>query len=99
MPPPRRTFFSALLLAAGPFAPAPLLALGPEKSPSEYVHRSWDEETGLPHKLVYSLVQTKDGYLWLATQGGLVRFDGLNFTVFNDLNTPEITENSIRHVV
>jgi signal transduction histidine kinase/ligand-binding sensor domain-containing protein len=41
-------------------------------------------------------VQTHDGYLWLATEGGLVRFDGLKFTVFDSQNTPAIRSNNIR---
>jgi ligand-binding sensor domain-containing protein/signal transduction histidine kinase len=43
---------------------------------------SWTTEKGLPQNTVHALLQTRDGYLWLATSGGLVRFDGVTFTVF-----------------
>jgi signal transduction histidine kinase/ligand-binding sensor domain-containing protein/DNA-binding response OmpR family regulator len=44
-------------------------------------------------------MQTRDGYLWLATWGGLVRFDGVNFTTFNQQNTPLLKDNSINALV
>src|SRR5271165_587698 len=52
-----------------------------------YLIRSWQTEEGLPQNSVTALVQTRDGYLWLGTYGGLVRFDGVRFTVFDSDNT------------
>ena len=49
---------------------------------SPFVLRSWQVEDGLPHNTVNALLQTSDGYLWLATNDGLARFDGVHFTVF-----------------
>lgn len=46
------------------------------------VIRSWGTEAGLPQNTVNAMVQTRDGYLWLATRDGLARFDGVRFTVF-----------------
>lgn len=43
----------------------------------------WAIDDGLPQNSVRTIVQTRDGYLWLATLDGLVRFDGVRFTVFN----------------
>src|SRR5690606_27061164 len=40
-------------------------------------------ETGLPQNSVTAIVQTRDGYIWLGTTGGLVRFDGVAFTVID----------------
>jgi ligand-binding sensor domain-containing protein/signal transduction histidine kinase len=48
----------------------------------------WGEDRGLPQSAVIALTQTRDGYLWLGTLNGLVRFDGLQFTVFDERNTP-----------
>ena len=53
-----------------------------------YVHDMWTEEDGLGSNTVRDILKTRDGYLWLATHGGLARFDGLRFTVFNMANTP-----------
>ncbi len=47
---------------------------------TQYVHRIWQTQQGLADATVYSILQTQDGYLWLGTQGGLVRFDGVRFT-------------------
>lgn len=54
---------------------------------AQYRFDSWNTESGLPQNSVNSILQTRDGYLWLATFGGLVRFDGLRFQVFNTGNT------------
>lgn len=63
--------------------------------PAGYLHDAWTTENGLPQNDVRQLVQTRDGYLWMATFGGLVRFDGLRFTVFDTGNTPELRSNRI----
>jgi ligand-binding sensor domain-containing protein/signal transduction histidine kinase len=44
--------------------------------------QSWQKEQGLMHSPVRALTQTRDGYLWVGTDNGLVRFDGLRFTIF-----------------
>lgn len=51
-------------------------------APARFVIRSWQTESGLPQNTVNTIVQTRDGYLWLGTQAGLARFDGVRFTVF-----------------
>ena len=54
----------------------------------DFLLRSWDREDGVPDNRVEAVLQTKDGYIWLATPLGLARFDGFRFTVFNKSNTP-----------
>ncbi len=54
----------------------------------EYFTRTWSVEDGLPQNAVTAIVQTRDGYLWLGTYSGLVRFDGVHFKVFDNSNTP-----------
>lgn len=51
-----------------------------------YVVTQWGMEEGLPQSSVNDIIQTKDGYIWLATFGGLVRFDGNTFTTFDRSN-------------
>src|SRR5262245_46714586 len=50
---------------------------------------------GMPQNSVLSIAQTPDGYLWVGTYEGLARFDGADFMVFNNVNTPEIKSNFI----
>src|SRR5438876_10616929 len=52
-------------------------ALDPSKSLTQYRLDVWKEKAGLPQSVVTDIVQTRDGYIWLATEGGLVRFDGV----------------------
>ncbi|HMJ60730.1 MAG TPA: two-component regulator propeller domain-containing protein [Bryobacteraceae bacterium] len=54
---------------------------------------SWTADNGLPQNIIRAICQTPDGYLWLATFDGLVRFDGVRFTTFNRSNTPGIDGN------
>lgn len=51
---------------------------------SQYVHDQWGVEQGFPKGPVYAITQTKDGYLWIGTDEGLVRFDGWNFRFIKD---------------
>ncbi len=55
-----------------------------------YHSRTWQHEDGLPQSSVQSILQTRDGYIWMATQRGLARFDGVRFKVFNEKTSPEI---------
>ncbi len=75
-----------------------LFALDPSKSLREYTLNTWRSEDGLPQNSAQALAQTRDGYLWIGTQEGLVRFNGFNFTVFNKGNTSAIRQNDIRQL-
>jgi ligand-binding sensor domain-containing protein/signal transduction histidine kinase len=61
-----------------------------EGRPSKYLIDTWQTEDGLPQNSVTALVQTRDGYVWMTTFTGLVRFDGVGFTVFDRGNTPAL---------
>lgn len=62
---------------------------------ADFVTRKWTTDEGLPQNTVTSIVQTHDGYIWLGTFGGLARFDGIRFTVFDSVNSPQLTSNRI----
>ncbi|MEW6131104.1 MAG: two-component regulator propeller domain-containing protein [Acidobacteriota bacterium] len=74
----------------------PALALDSQHPISFYIHEVWQTENGLPQNNVRSIVQTDNGYIWLATEEGLARFDGIRFRVFDKQNTPAFKSNSIR---
>ncbi|MBX7174301.1 MAG: hypothetical protein K1X72_25230 [Pyrinomonadaceae bacterium] len=60
-----------------------------------YLKTVFTTENGLPQNSVTSIVQTKDNYIWLATFGGLARFDGIKFTLFTTSNTPQLINNRL----
>lgn len=62
-------------------------ALDPARSISQYVQTVWDTSQGLPDQAVQALLQSRDGYLWAGTHGGLARFDGVRFVVFSIRNS------------
>ncbi len=78
---------------------SPAAALDPAKQLSQYVRQTWHAADGLPQNSVQAILQTSDGYLWLGTQSGLIRFDGVNFVVFDRHNTPAFHNHSIRALV
>jgi signal transduction histidine kinase/ligand-binding sensor domain-containing protein len=83
---------TALLLGCG----LPGLALEPATSLANYGRQSWGMENGLPQNTVQALVQTRDGFVWLGTEVGLVRFDGNGFAVFDKNSTPALPGNDVR---
>jgi ligand-binding sensor domain-containing protein/two-component sensor histidine kinase len=59
------------------------LCLDPQRDLRQYGRRSWQTDSGLPQNTVHAVIQTRDGYIWVATEGGLVRFDGVQFVVYD----------------
>src|SRR5689334_9267893 len=84
----------ALLLPADPAR-----ALDPDLAITQYRHSAWRADTvtagALPLNTVFSIRQTHDGYLWLATQAGLARFDGVRFRMFSSQTTDQIRHNDV----
>ena len=89
----RRLLVASWLLAAAP-AGAQLAPPAGEIPPS-YAFTTWTTDQGLPLNTPNAIVQTRDGYLWLATYGGLARFDGVTFETFDLTNSPGLLSNSI----
>lgn len=84
----RSTWGLALLLL---LAPSTGVAKTSDGTPFErYAHRVFDQDVGLPETLVAAVARTPDGYLWLGTRKGLVRFDGLKFRLFSSDDTPAL---------
>jgi ligand-binding sensor domain-containing protein/signal transduction histidine kinase len=93
-----RALAAALLLLCGFFPGFARASHTIVASGSPYVVDVWEGEEGLPGSSVLSLVQSHDGYLWVGTQYGLARFDGLHFTQVSGVNTPGLASRSIVHL-
>ena len=79
---PRIVSGAVLGLGLG-LAAVPARALNPTTAITQYGLDSWGVRDGLPGSPITDIAQTKDGYLWVTTKGGLVRFDGVRFTVLD----------------
>jgi len=86
-----RALWTALLIS---FA-LPTSGFDNAEAVNPFTHTVWHAESGLPNNTVRSIVQTRDGYIWLATEEGLARFDGVRFTIFDKTNTTEIKNNDV----
>ena len=77
------TMFSRVMTACcGWIMAMAALSAAPAVESVDMLIRHWSTRDGLPNNRVRSLIQTEDGFIWLATDGGAVRFDGINFRVF-----------------
>ena len=90
----RRTCFG--LVCATAFI-LPALALNPAYQITQYVHTSWGIGAGL--QSVRQVKQSPDGYLWLATRGGLVRFDGVRFSTFSASSDKGLESSTMQEIV
>jgi signal transduction histidine kinase/ligand-binding sensor domain-containing protein len=80
-----------LLMGAGG-----LRALEPTTPLANLNRQSWAMENGLPQNTVQALAQTADGYLWLGTEVGLVRFDGTGFVLFDEHSKPALPGSDVQ---
>ena len=71
-----------LLLLAAIAGGAPAGAVDPDRSVSQYLREAWSSDRGYVGGPVHGITQTPDGYLWIAAERGLVRFDGVVFKLF-----------------
>jgi signal transduction histidine kinase/ligand-binding sensor domain-containing protein len=76
-----RTRIGAVVLTASIMWVGRAAALDPDRRIYEYGQRVFGVEAGLPQITITAIAQTPDGFLWVGTEGGLARFDGLRFTV------------------
>lgn len=62
---------------------------------SDFTEQHYTGDNGLPQNSVMQLKMDKNGFVWMTTQGGLVRFDGTHFVTYNLSNVPRLTSNRI----
>ena len=94
----RARLHAALLLtlnAAAIAVSAQAAALDPRKALTQYNLDAWTTASGLPQNTITAIAQTEDGYLWMGTFGGLARFDGVRFVVFDKSTTPALRNSGV----
>jgi ligand-binding sensor domain-containing protein/AraC-like DNA-binding protein len=87
-------FFFILVLQIA-ILPSNLFAFHTDKRPVEYILNIWTVEDGLPQNTIQALLQTADGFIWIGTPSGLVRFDGLNFKKYTRWDIPGLEDDNI----
>ncbi|SBV36237.1 putative periplasmic ligand-binding sensor protein [uncultured Stenotrophomonas sp.] len=71
-------------------------ALGlPSRPLGDYFKEVWTTREGLPHNLIHGIAQTQDGYLWFATWEGVVRYNGIEFRLFDQHAVPELRDSGV----
>ncbi|HTA43972.1 MAG TPA: two-component regulator propeller domain-containing protein [Bryobacteraceae bacterium] len=88
----RAAYAPGMFLACCAYA----LALNPDLDVSQYAHTSWKIRDGFPKGQVNSIAQTPDGWLWLGTEFGLVRFDGVTPSAFQPPRGQHLPSDNIR---
>jgi signal transduction histidine kinase/ligand-binding sensor domain-containing protein len=84
----KRGAFAALVLLT--------ISLSPAVGAVRYVARSWQSEDGLPSNVARHVVQAADGYLWVGTAEGVVRFDGQRFTKLGSAASSPLERQPVR---
>ena len=85
-----------LTLAAAAMPPAVgAVGLDPGKAVTQYNLDAWTTSSGLPQNTITAITQTQDGYLWMGSFGGLARFDGARFVVFDKSTTPALRNSGV----
>ena len=87
---------AALVLALTALIPAtPVLALDPNRAITQYSLDTWRKRDGLPQRAVSAVARTTDGYVWVGTEEGLLRFDGAKFRLYDASNTPQLARHNV----
>ncbi len=80
--------FLSVIFCMVVFYPISLVALDPSRSVTQYMIQSWNQLDGIPQNTIMSVIQTRNGYIWVGTQEGLARFNGKKFVEFTKGNNP-----------
>lgn len=88
---PSRWFLVLVSMLASVFSAGDALA----QDPRYLRDQSWSTADGLPQASVHAIALTPDGFLWIATEQGLARYDGAQFTVYDRTSTPQLPSNDL----
>lgn len=93
----RHWFLLVLLSFSMSMATArPTLGAGADRSLVGYKLTSWTHIGGIPRNDVYAVAQGTDGYLWVGTEAGLSRFDGMRFVAWDAIGAAPLPKGSVR---
>jgi signal transduction histidine kinase/ligand-binding sensor domain-containing protein len=84
-----------LLWLTGPLLARQIPVSDREKQPHQFIEIVWTADDGLPDNFISDILQTSDGFLWLATENGISRFDGVSFTNMNRRTQPVMLSNRV----
>ncbi len=93
------TFFRSVVCLFAVWGPSWARAEGLSSADSRFIVHTWETDDGLPHNTVLSVLQGADGFLWIATNGGLVRFDGKTFVASQSPLLADESAAAIRSIV
>lgn len=72
--------------------PFHIFSLDPDSRINQYLHKKWYAIDGLPHNSITSITQSDKGFLWLTTEEGLVRYDGVHLQVYDVANVVNLKD-------
>ena len=87
---------AAFLLVLRLATPAAVGASTDTAASAGYAVENWQAEQGLPRSTITAIAQTADGYLWLGSPYGLMRFDGVRFVLFEEQAARELGRGDVR---
>ena len=90
--------WSMLVFSAISMAQNPTYYLNPGKKLNQYNITTLTTDNGLPSNSLLHIYQAKNGYIWISGYSGLVRYNGTDFQVFNNLNTDNLESNVFRNI-
>lgn len=73
-----------------------IIQFDPQKSITQYLIKSWTIDDGLASNALRNIIQTQDGYIWIASYDGIIRFDGIDFHTYNSFNTKSLFTDAIK---
>jgi len=95
----RRSLHFAVVALAVACCALSAFGVDPNRMVSQYIHDSWGTDRGFPGGSISSIAQTPDGYLWIGTDRGLIRFDGINFRKFEQTSPASFPVGPVRKLL
>lgn len=93
----RRTQAAIVLSLLAAFCPS-ALALNPSLDINQYAHTAWTIRDGFK-SIIHTIAQTPDGYLWLGTESGLLRFDGVRAVAWRPPGAEDLSDTTVRSLL